>query len=861
MEDFRQEKLKASHAIFKAIIDDDIETVKHILELYKNTVLTSKEHWSPLHVAVILSKYATVQLLISNGADPLSRDIEGKSPLHWAAHSNVPFPIFEVIASVGNNAIDIADNFGRIPLHYVCLNHSTYPKAMPMETDMYELIHKLSFLLQRTVNIDVPDFEGNTPLLLLSSSIHNVVFTDVVDRYLIPSDVGLCQCKSKSLCGFTMEMLINNGASVQSRNAHGMTPLHFACQKHCVEMTRLLLSKDTRDKPPIDGSGNSPITLCFISTAIQCVSLPYELDAVQDFELMLADKKVRFQDTLRPVIRRWKNHANIQQIGSGFAALHYAIMDMDCSINVVKGLVDYGNADVNIMNHLGKTPLHYGIRSVLMVPSAIADKMKDNWKSKISYLIEKGADVNAQDHGGNTPLHDACEAGDVEFIRLLLDNNANTSLRNSCGATPLLVLQPGEVQRHPALHDPDTMRLAIDLLLEKGSDLNCQDKFGSTALHYAIYHNAKEIVSNLIDSGANKDITDANGESAVQYCKRLERTAIMQILLGEEQTNEVEMLDYFMTPIEVSKAPDWITSMSAKECLPDSKIRTLLLASQTSRLSNSPLENVVLKQLLDFMKAVLDEVERIDHRFKATLELAGSSREGTKVKAPDEFDLLCFLDKFHALCEIEEADNNFVYCRIKSDESHEYENLCDTNNYLSAYKLTSTLYFCIRKAMSNPGVWRLAEGFTLESTADDFKSEEDISGIQCLHFKYCDVLYKKLTISCDIVPAIRVKNWWPSFARQSGGLITDEVKANGCMVIVKPQKEFTLSEEHVRVLSKFAVSVYLSECSVLLSAPESVRQAYKLAKLLLKEKNLYPPLTEEKLSDGEICTKKVVFFV
>ena len=120
-----------------------------------------------------------------------------------------------------------------------------------------------------------------------------------------------------------------------------------------------------------------------------------------------------------------------------------------------------------------------------------------------------------------------------------------------------------------------------------------------------------------------------------------------------------------------------------------------------------------------------------------------------------------------------------------------------------------------------------------------------------MHFRYSDAVYKNLEISCDIVPVIRKTNWWPSFARQSGRLISLEVKANGCMVIVKPQRQNTLSGERVRLLTRFGVSVYLSECNVLLSVPNYIRQAYKLAKILLKEKNIYPPLTEENETGGK----------
>ena len=46
-------------------------------------------------------------------------------------------------------------------------------------------------------------------------------------------------------------------------------------------------------------------------------------------------------------------------------------------------------------------------------------------------------DLNAEDRINNTPLHVACEDGNVEVVRLLLEAGANPAMKNKEEKTPL----------------------------------------------------------------------------------------------------------------------------------------------------------------------------------------------------------------------------------------------------------------------------------------------------------------------------------------------------------------------------------------------------------------------------------------
>lgn len=63
-------------------------------------------------------------------------------------------------------------------------------------------------------------------------------------------------------------------------------------------------------------------------------------------------------------------------------------------------------------------------------------------------MLERGAKgiINAQDHNGNTPLHTVTIQGrGADLAKLLLDNGADTEVKNKLGYTPLdLAVMLGE---------------------------------------------------------------------------------------------------------------------------------------------------------------------------------------------------------------------------------------------------------------------------------------------------------------------------------------------------------------------------------------------------------------------------------
>jgi ankyrin repeat protein len=71
--------------------------------------------------------------------------------------------------------------------------------------------------------------------------------------------------------------------------------------------------------------------------------------------------------------------------------------------------------------------------------------------------------------------------------------------------------------------------IAIKLIAEC-NDINAQDKDSWTILHYACWHDNKEIVTLLLEKGANIDIEDDHGWTALDVAYRDNHKEIVKLL-------------------------------------------------------------------------------------------------------------------------------------------------------------------------------------------------------------------------------------------------------------------------------------------------------------------------------------------
>ncbi|MDX1650892.1 MAG: ankyrin repeat domain-containing protein [Brumimicrobium sp.] len=130
-------------------------------------------------------------------------------------------------------------------------------------------------------------------------------------------------------------------------------------------------------------------------------------------------------------------------------------------------------------------------------------------------LIEAGEDPNKKDSVlENTPLIKACidvNEFSMKVVEILVDNGADINLCNKYGVSPLHELVSHHSPGHPGLKE----QLAqAELLLKKGANPNTfSEIYQNTPLHYAVFMNAKEMVSLLLKYGADQTVENAKGQT------------------------------------------------------------------------------------------------------------------------------------------------------------------------------------------------------------------------------------------------------------------------------------------------------------------------------------------------------------
>jgi ankyrin repeat protein len=135
-------------------------------------------------------------------------------------------------------------------------------------------------------------------------------------------------------------------------------------------------------------------------------------------------------------------------------------------------------------------------------------------------LLSDGVPVDATNEVNHTALKAAAWNGQFEMIRLLIERGANVRHRNAHGFTAL----------HCAVGSPacDQQRQArcVQLLLERGAEVDAIDNSGGTTLMSAAWFGALPSVELLLRAGADATIKDQEGRTARDLAEQRGHVAI-----------------------------------------------------------------------------------------------------------------------------------------------------------------------------------------------------------------------------------------------------------------------------------------------------------------------------------------------
>ncbi|XP_014223285.1 ankyrin-1-like [Trichogramma pretiosum] len=122
---------------------------------------------------------------------------------------------------------------------------------------------------------------------------------------------------------------------------------------------------------------------------------------------------------------------------------------------------------------------------------------------------------NARDKGGNTPLIIALRRRDWELAKLLLQHGANPNLANIRGLTPLHEINDKDHDNYTECLTERFFKIVEDVQKSVQVNVNAQDKDRDTPLHLALRDGKKEEAKFLLSKGANPNLVNATGKTAM----------------------------------------------------------------------------------------------------------------------------------------------------------------------------------------------------------------------------------------------------------------------------------------------------------------------------------------------------------
>lgn len=152
----------------------------------------------------------------------------------------------------------------------------------------------------------------------------------------------------------------------------------------------------------------------------------------------------------------------------------------------------------------------------------------------VKYLVNLGADINEINQLlGFSPFQVAVMQGHLDIVKFLAVNGADLHALSKQGRSPYHIAQCraenhiaqfiydlDDNQHHARNNFIDTVKVGnykrmLELLNQNQADINTQDQDGLTALMWAVIHNNYKTVSTLRKRGANREIANHIGNTAL----------------------------------------------------------------------------------------------------------------------------------------------------------------------------------------------------------------------------------------------------------------------------------------------------------------------------------------------------------
>ncbi|EAY02659.1 hypothetical protein TVAG_253100 [Trichomonas vaginalis G3] len=302
-----------------------------------------------------------------------------------------------------------------------------YPLIKSIFTNQIELSR---YLISHGANVNIKDFSGQ-------SALHYAVRSPIYSKDAI-------------------QVLIENGADINSQNSHGDTALMLSLQQQKLYLLKMLLDYNKYNFGLFDQSGMNIIDKASFLGNNEAIELL--LDHGCDVNL--------------------KNN-------DGYIPLSYALLGKQ--YEAAKLLLSKG-ADPSNINSKGESEIFVCIRN--------------NNLEGCQILVDNGCDVNTPHK--EIPLIHAIKKSKFDIVKLLsIYENCNINIKDELGKTPLMYAATNSSVE------------IVSFLLSKGANINEIDNSNISALIYSVKNKNEESAIYLLEHGADIKIKTGNNKSVL----------------------------------------------------------------------------------------------------------------------------------------------------------------------------------------------------------------------------------------------------------------------------------------------------------------------------------------------------------
>ncbi|XP_065336611.1 putative ankyrin repeat protein RF_0381 [Cloeon dipterum] len=392
-----------------------------------------------------------------------------------------------------------------------------------------------------------------------------------------------------------VQELIHSGANVQAVDENGWNAFHFACKSNSdrkKELIQLLHTTDSLLAKEKTGSGQTGLHISVEFRKFYSVN--FESFLIEEIGVDVRAKNNKGCTALRIAVSKgdekcidylMKKDIDLEvENYLGQTCLHFAAERGD--LEALQTWIEVGG-DFNVVDKEGMTALHIAAESghlqfVKKFLACAAEEAKNPYigEGSVGSTLKEYGTVNRCDIKGRTALHLAAESGNVDLVKLLLENNADLTLTDLEGKNaihfafehigmlqfineknrnlvkqrtkdentilhflvlssanreewdeiaPWIIEQVDDTILNAKNAAGDTPLLlacqtgvwnVAELLLTRNVGINVADWCGKTALHYAAEKGNLKLVMLMHEKGADLTLTNDEGMNALHHATR-----------------------------------------------------------------------------------------------------------------------------------------------------------------------------------------------------------------------------------------------------------------------------------------------------------------------------------------------------